>query len=409
MSAITLKDLAPNPKNPRTITEEKLAALKRALDEFGDLGGFVFNRRTKRLVGGHQRAKSLPQDSEVVVTRRFKKPTRLGTVAEGYVDVNGEAFKYREVDWNEIREKAANIAANKGAGEWDKALLGEWFRDLEFAIDLDLTLFDESEREALLAEPETQVVPTPEDDEVPKAPKKPKTVLGDVYELGSHRLMCGDATEPETIARLLDSDTPDTVFTDPPYGVDVVKRGKGAIGWSNKAKRADYRDVIGDDEPFEPGLILSEFEDAKIVLWGANYYSSRLPDSGRWIVWDKDRGEGTKFSDCELAWTNQKGVAIKKFKVTWDGMRREGETGVPRVHPTQKPVLLCEKILEDLEAKIVVDLYGGSGSTLIACEKLGLKCRMMELDPAYCDVIVERWESFTGKKAHRIAKRARSR
>lgn len=147
-----IKDLKPNPKNPRKISDEKLALLKKTLLEFGDLGGFVFNRETKQLIGGHQRAKIFNNDTEIVIEKMYKKATKTGTVAEGYVILNGEErFKYREVAWDETREKAANIAANKGAGEWDLNLLSEWMIDLDsMGMDLDLTLFDEAERSDLL-------------------------------------------------------------------------------------------------------------------------------------------------------------------------------------------------------------------------------------------------------------------
>jgi hypothetical protein len=142
-----IKDLQQNPHNPRTITDKKLKMLAKALEEYGDLSGIVFNRKTKQLVGGHQRSKVLDQDAEVVIEQKFKKPTRTGTVALGYILINGERFSYREVSWDETKEKAANIAANKGAGDWDKAKLTEWMKDLgESFLDLDLTMFDDVER-----------------------------------------------------------------------------------------------------------------------------------------------------------------------------------------------------------------------------------------------------------------------
>lgn len=148
---LKLSDLAPNPKNPRTITDSKLDLLKKALIEFGDLSGIIYNRETKQLVGGHQRVKLIPKNVDVHIEKRFSKPTKVGTVAEGFVEYNGERFKYREVSWDETKEKAANIAANKGAGEWDLVGLSEWMRDLDsFSFDLDLTLFDETERHDLM-------------------------------------------------------------------------------------------------------------------------------------------------------------------------------------------------------------------------------------------------------------------
>lgn len=141
-----LAELTPNAKNPRKITPKKLAQLKKALAEFGDLSGIVFNRKTGQLVCGHQRIKSL-SDAEVHITETYKKPTKTGTVAEGHVLLGKEKFAYREVSWDIGKEKAANIAANKGAGEWDEDLLTDWMKDLDdLNFDLELTMFDEDER-----------------------------------------------------------------------------------------------------------------------------------------------------------------------------------------------------------------------------------------------------------------------
>ncbi len=142
-----IQNLKPNPNNPRTITDEKLKLLEKSLNEFGDLSGFVFNRTTNQLVGGHQRAKIFPPDAKVIITKKNTKPSKVGTLAEGYVDFNGERFSYREVSWDKLKEQAANVAANKGAGEFDPLKLTEWFSDLEtFGFDLDLTMFSELER-----------------------------------------------------------------------------------------------------------------------------------------------------------------------------------------------------------------------------------------------------------------------
>lgn len=147
-----IKNLAPNPDNPRVITDAKLKLLKKALEEFGDLGGFVFNRKSKQLVGGHQRQKLFDQNTEVEIEKTYKKPTATGTVAEGFVLFNDERFKYREVLWDEAKEKAANLAANKGAGSWDKEKLTEWMSELsDLSFDLDLTMFDELESKKIIS------------------------------------------------------------------------------------------------------------------------------------------------------------------------------------------------------------------------------------------------------------------
>lgn len=150
-----LKDLNANPKNPRKISEEKLASLKRSLDTFGDLSGIVFNRRTQRLVGGHQHKKVMPPEAEIVITQEFEPPTARGTVANGYVVWNGEQHKYREVDWDDTTELAANLAANKHGGDWDPALLPEALADLQIAqFDMPLTGFDDMEIDGWMGSPQ---------------------------------------------------------------------------------------------------------------------------------------------------------------------------------------------------------------------------------------------------------------
>lgn len=177
MTTRKVSELNANPKNPRTISDASLDRLSKTLYEFGDLGGIVYNRQTERLVGGHQRAKVLPPDAEIHVTKQFSVPSKKGTVALGYVLYRGERFSYREVDWDETREKAANIAANKGAGIWDEKLLSEMLIELDGeGFDLDLTLFDEDERaDLLIASREPNFEEGSEDDQG-KLDEKKKTV-----------------------------------------------------------------------------------------------------------------------------------------------------------------------------------------------------------------------------------------
>lgn len=171
------KDLTPNERNPRKISEAKLSMLKAALIEFGDLGCIVFNRKTKRLVGGHQRVKTFDSGAQVVIEKKYSKPTKVGTVAEGYVVLNGERFKYREVLWDETREKAANIAANKAAGEFDPIGLSDMLAEIEdLSFDLDLTMFDADERaQYLLRDGDPNFGPGDESDQGQLDRKKPVT------------------------------------------------------------------------------------------------------------------------------------------------------------------------------------------------------------------------------------------
>lgn len=236
------KDLAPNPKNPRKITDAKVEMLKRAMLEFGDLSGIVYNSKSKQLVGGHQRTKILPPDAKVVITKSFEKPTKAGTVAVGYVELNGDRFGYREVSWDRHREMAANIAANKGAGEWDLPELTEWMKELSSFdaddFDMSLTMFDEDELEefgGIIVSEHTRTRTGPtgvDEDEVPeKAP--PRTRLGNIYQLGEHRLICGDSTDAAS-ARARSS------ATKPPIWCGRI-RLTTSITWARRRTRSRFK------------------------------------------------------------------------------------------------------------------------------------------------------------------------
>ena len=242
-----IKDLVPNPKNPRVITTEKLSMLKRSMEEHGDLSGIVFNQKTGNLVGGHQRTKDLPQDSKVTITKQYDKPTRVGTIALGYVLVNGERFSYREVVWSKAKEMAANLAANKGAGEWDMPALGEWMNELKLEeFDLDLTMFDEEERKQFLTEEEKRLGPIGVDeDEVPEVPKTTNIKVGDLYYLDSHRLLCGDSTKAENIERLMNCEKTNRkcygMEIDPQYCQVIIDRWEKYTGRKAKLVKSVLR------------------------------------------------------------------------------------------------------------------------------------------------------------------------
>lgn len=180
------------------------------------------------------------------------------------------------------------------------------------------------------------------------------------------------------------------VFTDPPYGMNAVSKS-GVLSEHYK------QDIMGDDDNTVAidafNMAAAYFKDAKQIWWGANYYTECIPSSECWIVWDKNNGASDQ-TDCELAYSNLRSV-VRKFTMTSEK--------TDRVHPTQKPIKLFDEIIhkfdKDNSINNVVDLFGGSGSTLIACEQLKRNCFMAELDPKYVDVIIARWEKFTGKEA----------
>lgn len=270
--------------------------------------------------------------------------------------------------------------------EWDLDALKLEFSALDEAdFDLDLTGFDFDEIVDITADHKgSGDIEEVEADDAESI--KTDIKEGDVFEIGKHKLMCGNSIT--NYKEFIKEDKIDLLFTDPPYGISVVANN-GKIGGDVLAKNGVYMPVIGDGAYFNPSFLLNI--GVNQVIWGANYFHDNLPLGTRWLVWDKDRPEGTTFSDCELAWTNNKGIAITKYKCTWHGMIREGESD-KRAHPTQKPIKICSEIVKDFskENETVLDLFGGSGSTMVACEQLNRVCYMMELDERYCQVIINR-------------------
>jgi site-specific DNA-methyltransferase (adenine-specific) len=191
------------------------------------------------------------------------------------------------------------------------------------------------------------------------------------------------------------------LLTDPPYGIKADKGFSGAGGFDDKPiERRHYKD---DWDSFTPSadafLLMLRYADIAIIF-GGNFFTDKIPQGNHWLVWDKHNTMPT-FGDAELAWTNVKRNSVKIYDCEYNGLiGKEKE----RFHPTQKPVKLLEGIVDDYTdvGQTVLDLYGGSGSTLIACEQTGRKCFMMELDPHYVDVIITRWENLTGQTAELI-------
>lgn len=226
----------------------------------------------------------------------------------------------------------------------------------------------------------------------------PISKLGEIYQLGRHRLMCGDATDFGDISELINGQEINLIFTDPPYGIDVVNGGKVGADFG-VAKKGTYNEVIGDDTVETAKKFYDTCVDIgiqKFIIWGGNYFTEFLPFSDGWIIWDKrgDSGIRNTFADGEMAWCSFH-TPVRLYTQLWNGMIREGEKE-KRVHPTQKPVNTLASIVKDFTnaSDIVMDLFGGSGSTLIACEQASRICYMMELDPKYCDVIRKRYHKF---------------
>lgn len=297
-------------------------------------------------------------------------------------------------DLTEEQVKALRIVDNKSnESEWDFDILPDELAEIDLSnFSFDFGIEDEEE--------ETKIV----EDEAPEVDEdaEPIAKLGDIWQLGRHRLMCGDSTDKATVELLMDGKKADMVFTDPPYGISVVGNN-GKVGADNLAKNGVYMPVKGDEttETTEKFFeVCKGLGFDKFILWGGNYFVGFLPYSDGWIIWDK-RGdmESNNFADGEMAWCSFH-TPVRIYKQVWSGMIREGEHE-KRVHPTQKPVKLLGEILKDFtdDDDIILDCFGGSGSTLIACEQIDRTCYMIEYEANYVDVIIKRWETLTGEKA----------
>ena len=350
-----LTEIKPNPENPRVIRDEKFKKLVKSLKAFPEMAAVrpVVVNTDFVVLGGNMRLRAMKE--------------------AGWKEVPVEV-----VDWTEEKQREFIVKDNVGFGEWDwDELANTW--DAEELNEWGLDTPDNWGGEELEAE---------EDDyEVPEE-LKTDVVLGDLIEIGEHRLLCGDSTDSDQVANLMNGEKADMVFTDPPYGINIGNQSQGKGG--GVAKKIDYGVNEWDKQIPYDAINLSLSICDNVVLWGGNYYSDKLPASSCWIVWDKDNGE-TDFADCELAWTSYK-KSIKKFRWRWMGMIQEDmKNKEKRVHPTQKPVPLAEWTFNEFKAgQNILDLFLGSGSTMVASHNTKRKCYGMELDPKYCQVIIDR-------------------
>jgi DNA modification methylase len=303
------------------------------------------------------------------------------------------------------QKKAYVIADNKLAlnAGWDITMLQKEFEALKLNdFNLELTGFSLEELVELFPDDEHEVFC--DEDDCPDVSEEPIAKLGDVWLLGEHRLMCGDSTSIDAVDKLLNQNIIDCVYTDPPYGINEKgdrSQRKGSKSLSDGVKYHDFKDDTIQYAIDAYNLCESLGINLQI-WWGANYYCHSVPQTNNWFVWDKRCEDKQKDmnSDCELAWVKSTTNSVRIFRHLWKGLIKGSEHGVARIHPTQKPIALAEWCLDAVKAKLnVLDLFGGSGSTLIACEKTKRKCFMMELDPIYIDVIIKRYENYTGKKA----------
>ncbi len=410
----TIADLKPDPHNARKHNPRNLGMVINALHEVGAARSIVIDENGVILAGngvveaaadaGIERVQVVDADGETIIAVRRtgltdKQKTRLAL----------------------FDNRAAELA------EWDAETIAA---DLEAGVELG-DLFDKGELDELMAdlEPEPGEAPEAQIDKADELQQKWGTARGQLWEIGKHRLLCGDSLAIEDIRRAVGEGPVNMVFADPPYGIEIVatngyvgggegpngmipfggvKHGRlGSAGGakpfgSQKVRGTDgaahvvdvgkYAPVIGDDSTDTAigasSALLAEYPQAVHIWWGGNYYANSLPPSSCWLVWDKETTGN--FADCELAWTNQD-KAARLFRHQWNGMLRASEHG-RRFHPTQKPSALAVWAYQALgkEGDVVLDPFCGAGMSMVAAEQTGRISVALEMSSDYVAVTLER-------------------
>jgi len=368
-----INSIQPYINNPRKLKDSAIEKVAKSIKEFGFRQPIVVD--TNRII--------------VVGHTRYRASKKLGlkevpiTIAENLTQEQINAYRIAD---NRTNEEA----------EWDLELLKTEIKELELAdFNLDLTGFDEDQLNNMLFEEKQGLT---DEDEVPEAPEEPITKLGDIWKLGNHRLMCGDSTILNDIDKLTEKQKPDMLFTDPPYNVAFNGRsGKFDVIKNDNLEESEFNNFID--------TILSNLQILNINTyyiccnWAFYGILQKKLKPKACIVWAKNvfgLGKGYRHQHEFILFDGFIDASIKNESDLWK-IKKDSKYQ----HPTQKPVELPSRAITNSSRpqNIILDLFGGSGSTLIACEKLKRKARIMELDPIYCDVMIKRWEQFTGKKA----------
>lgn len=369
LETIKIDALRLDPNNARTHDNANLEAIAGSLTQFGQRKPIVIS-----------------QDNTVVAGNG----TLTAAKSLGWEEI--EVVRV-PADWDADRIKAFALADNRTAelAAWDQQVMASQLLELQEAG------FDIEEFGFELQEPPIDLASIEEDEIADQAPGR--TALGDIWKLGNHRLMCGDSFSSKNVNALLAGKKIDMVFTDPPYGMsldtDYSKMG---------ATKTKYKKIENDDQLFDASRIMNLLDSPIWYLWGADYYPGTIPNwnEGSIIVWAKAHSEAENAvfgSAFELCWRYPKAK-----KEVWFVRRIQMTNELLKAHPTQKPLGLPLRAIEKdtVKGQTVFDFFLGSGTTLIACERLDRVCYGLELDPQYCDVIIQRWENLTGKKAELV-------
>jgi site-specific DNA-methyltransferase (adenine-specific) len=381
---MNINEIKPNPSNPRIIKDDKFKKLVKSIQDFPqmlELRPIVIDENNI-VLGGNMRLKACIEAGLTDVPVKQAKELTEEQKKEFIVKDN---VGYGEWDWDDL------------ANNWDEQLLTEWGLEIP---NFDATVLDAEE----------------DDFAVPDGGSETDIVLGDLFEIGEHRLLCGDSTDSDQVAKLMNGQKADMVFTDPPYGMFLdtdyskIKGSENSIGFKGNKTGNKYDKIIGDNEDFTPELINTIFasfpKTKEIFIWGADYFVDLLPNYGKdgsWLVWNKRSSEAQQrgIGNCfELCWSLNK---HKRFVLDfeWFGFLSKDDPNEARnrQHPSMKPSKLISRMINEFckDANIIVDIFLGSGTTMLATHQLNRKCYGMELDPKYCQVIVDRMKKLDPK------------
>ena len=339
---VDIKKVIPNPSNPRIIKDDKFKKLVNSIKEFPqmlELRPIVVDSNMV-VLGGNMRLKASIaaglQEVDILIADQLTEEQKAEFIIKDNVG-------FGEWDWDLL------------ANEWDVEALTEWGLELPFDT--------------------TPVLEAEEDDYEMPSEIQTNIVLGDLIEIGQHRLLCGDSTDSDAVARLINNETVN-LLTDPPYGINANKQTLGS------GKKQFHRGESWDAEVPDFTYVLELVE--KAIIWGGNYFTDKLEPTNDWLCWHK-KNDNLSFSEFELAWTNL-GNNCRHLSHHWGK-----ET---KLHPTMKPVKVIEWCIGMLDSKPILDIFCGSGSTMVAAHQLNRKCYGMELDPKYCQVIIDRMQKL---------------
>ena len=366
---IDIQTLVQDDHNFNKGTDAGRQLMEKSFKELG-AGRSILVDKDGRIIAGNK-------SQQAAIAAGIKKVRIIETTGDELVAVKRTDLS---LDSKEGRELAlADNLTTQVNLEWDKVELAE----VAAQQGIDLPDWGLDPKDFAPDPTEPQEAQEDEFDEEKDA-VAPVCQKGDIWLLGQHRLMCGDSTDADAVGRLMGGESAQLLMTDPPYGISAEKMTLGT------GKKEFHR---GDWDSTRPDISLGIAMTEKQCIWGGNYFADKLPVTNDWLCWHK-KNDGLSFSEFELAWTNF-GHNCRILSHHW--------SGEVKLHPTMKPIAVIDWAIKQSDTDgNILDLFGGSGSTLIAAEQLGRKCFMMELDPHYCDVIIARWEKLTGLKAQRL-------